>query len=45
MITFRAHDKNGEWNHVVHQMMIDRSDLSPVERMAAKNVRGNDVLI
>ncbi|KAJ5646732.1 hypothetical protein N7490_003104 [Penicillium lividum] len=38
-ITFRARDKNGEWNHVVHQMVVDRSDPSPVERMAAKNAR------
>lgn len=38
-ITFRARDKNGEWNHVVHQMVVDPSDPSPVERMAAKNAR------
>ncbi|KAJ5988270.1 hypothetical protein N7481_003480 [Penicillium waksmanii] len=38
-IIFRARDKNGEWNHMVHQMVVDRSDPSPVERMAAKNAR------
>ncbi|KAJ5346216.1 hypothetical protein N7452_004220 [Penicillium brevicompactum] len=38
-ILFRARDKHGVWNHVVHQMVVDPSDPSPVERMASKNVR------
>jgi hypothetical protein len=38
-ITFRARDAKGEWNHVVHQMVVDPSDPSPVARMAAKNAR------
>ena len=38
-IMFRARNENGEWNRVVHQMVVDPSDPSPVERMAKKNAR------
>ena len=38
-IMFRARDEHGEWNRLVHQMVVDPSDPSPVERMAAKNAR------
>lgn len=36
---FRARNGNGEWNRVVHQMVVDPSDSTPVERMAKKNAR------
>ncbi|KAJ6171566.1 hypothetical protein N7470_000633 [Penicillium chermesinum] len=39
MITFRGRDKHGAWDRIVHRMVVDRSDPSPVERMAAKNAR------
>ena len=38
-IMFRARNENGEWDRVVHQMVVDPSDPSPVERMAKKNAR------
>ncbi|KAJ5369939.1 uncharacterized protein N7496_006031 [Penicillium cataractarum] len=38
-IMFRARDKRGEWNRLVHKMAVDPSDPSPVERMAAKQAR------
>lgn len=38
-IMFRARDEQGEWNRLVHQMEVDPSDPSPVERMAAKQAR------
>lgn len=38
-IMFRARNENGEWDRMVHQMVVDPSDPSPVERMAKKNAR------
>ena len=38
-IMFRARNENSEWDRVVHQMVVDPSDPSPVERMAKKNAR------
>ncbi|KAJ5640278.1 uncharacterized protein N7484_008140 [Penicillium longicatenatum] len=40
-ITFRARDENGEWNRLVHEVVVDPSDSSPVERMAAKQARAH----
>ncbi len=39
VIILRTRDEIGEWNRVVHQMVVDPYDPSPVERMASKNVR------
>jgi hypothetical protein len=38
-IVFRERDERGGWDHVVHQMVVDPSDPSPVKRMAMKNAR------
>ncbi|KAF4768880.1 hypothetical protein HAV15_008832 [Penicillium sp. str.  len=38
-IMFRARDEHGDWNRLVHQMVVDPSDASPVGRMASKNAR------
>ena len=38
MIMFCACNENSKWDHVVHQMVVNLSDLSPVEWMAKKNV-------
>jgi hypothetical protein len=38
-IILRTRDEIGEWNRVVHQMVVDPYDPSPVERMASKNAR------
>ncbi|KAF4763054.1 hypothetical protein N7455_003820 [Penicillium solitum] len=38
-IMFRARDEHGDWNRLVHQMVVDPSDPSPVGRMASKNAR------
>lgn len=40
-ITFRARDEHGEWNRIVHKIIVDPSDPSPVERMAAKQARAH----
>ncbi|KAJ6027955.1 hypothetical protein N7540_003531 [Penicillium herquei] len=40
-ITFRARDEHGEWNRLVHEIVVDPSDSSPVERMAAKQARAH----
>lgn len=40
-IMFRARDEHGDWNRLVHQMVVDPSDPSPVERMASKNARAH----
>ncbi|KAJ5152435.1 hypothetical protein N7492_009715 [Penicillium capsulatum] len=38
-IMFRARDEQGEWNRLVQKLVVDRSDPSPVGRMAAKQAR------
>ncbi|KAJ5346771.1 uncharacterized protein N7506_000024 [Penicillium brevicompactum] len=38
-IMFRARDEQGEWNRLIHKMVVERSDPSPVGRMAAKQAR------
>ncbi|KAJ5215247.1 uncharacterized protein N7498_001654 [Penicillium cinerascens] len=38
-IIFRARDQHGEWSRLVDKIVVDPSDPSPVERMAAKQAR------
>ncbi|KAJ6018994.1 hypothetical protein N7522_001061 [Penicillium canescens] len=40
-IMFRARDEHGDWNRLVHHMVVDLSDPTPVERMASKNARAH----
>ncbi|KAJ5951029.1 uncharacterized protein N7479_009442, partial [Penicillium vulpinum] len=38
-IKFRVYNKHGDWNRLVHQIVVDLSDPSPVRRIASKNAR------
>ena len=35
-VIFKARSGSGEWDTVVHELVVDQSDPSPVERMAKK---------
>lgn len=43
-IIFKTRSGSGEWDTVVHELVVDQSDPSPVERMAKKDARNRKAI-
>lgn len=43
-IIFKARSGSGEWDTIVHELVVDQSDPSPVKRMAKKDARNRKAI-
>ena len=43
-IIFKTRSGSGEWDTVVHELVVDQSDPSPVERIAKKDARNRKAI-